>query len=142
LIHMNKNMKYKSLPPQSVAGGATVTLEIDTLECAYLTICLQTGTIGANGVGTIKLQESDVSGSGQVDIASSAMTALVTSTNNNEIDVWGVNLRGQRKRYITVTATNGATNASLLGILAILSLRHQVTTDVTSRGIIQEVLIN
>jgi hypothetical protein len=121
------------LAPISVAGGASATTtELDTLGFDYLKVLVLSGLIPSTGVATLKLQESDVSGSGQADITGLSWTALVDA-DDNKIMAAMVDLR-KRKRFITLVITNGATNASLLAAIASLSRARQVPATATARG--------
>jgi hypothetical protein len=127
--------KYlQALPPISVAGGASATTtEIDTQGFDYAEFIVQAGLIPSTGVATLKIQESDVSGSGQADITGAAFTALVDA-DDNKIIACLMSLKA-RKRYLTLVITNGATNASLLASIVRLSKGESVPKDATSRGL-------
>ena len=127
--------KYvQALPPVSVAGGASATTtEIDTIGFDYCEFLVLAGLIPSTGVATLKLQESDVSGSGQVDISGAAWTALVDADDNKVVAAF-LDLR-KRKRFLTLVITNGATNASLLASLAILSRARQLPDTASDRNL-------
>lgn len=136
-----QNAKYvAALPPVSVAGGASATTtEIDTLGFDYVELLIQSGLVGANGVATIKVQESDVSGSGQTDVTGLSFTALVDADDNKILGAF-IDMRG-RKRYLTLVITNGATNASLMSAIARLSRGKQVPATATARGLQEQKIV-
>lgn len=136
-----QNAKYvAALPPVSVAGGATATTtEIDTLGFDYVELLIQSGLVGANGVATIKVQESDVSGSGQTDVTGLSFTALVDADDNKILGAF-IDMRG-RKRYLTLVITNGATNASLMSAIARLSRGKQTPATATARGLQEQKIV-
>jgi len=140
-----QNERFVSvLAPISVAGGATATcIEIDTLNLGvpfdYLRVIVYSGLIPSTGFATLKLQESEVSGSGGVDITGAAWTALVNADDGIMV---GCNLNLlSRKRYITLVATNGATNASLIAAFGILSRGAQAPSTATLRGLQEELTV-
>lgn len=126
--------KYtQALAPISVAGGATATVnEIDTVGFDYAEFIVCLGLVGANGITTLKVQESDVSGSGQADITGASFTAPVDA-DDNKVGIVRLDLR-KRKRYLTPVVVNGATNASVLGILVRLSRAEQSPDSAAERG--------
>lgn len=125
------------LAPISVAGGATATcVEVDTKGFRAGAFLIQSGLVGANGVTTLKWQESDTSGSGGVDISGAAHTALVDANDGINLATF-MDFRG-RKRYITLVLTNGATNASLLSSVAILYRAEESPDSATERGLLEQ----
>jgi hypothetical protein len=98
----------------SVAANATHSHEIDTLGSAYLSVdvCFGAYSAATSQYATVlKLQESDVSGSGQVDVPGFSITAGAGSTTgakNGAVARFNLDLRAN-KRYITVVATPGNT---------------------------------
>lgn len=144
MITAQNSRIVKVLAPISVAGGATATCtEIDTLNLGvaydYLKVCIMSGLVGANGVATLKLQESETSGSGGADITGAAWTALVDA-DDGIIVACNLNLLG-RKRYITLVLTNGATNASVLAAWGELSRAGQAPNTATLRGFQEELTV-
>lgn len=128
----------KVLAPISVAGGATATCtEVDTKGFRAGAFFTGTGLVGANGVTTLKWQESNTSGSGGVDITGATHTALVDADDGIQVATY-LDFRG-RKRYITLVAINGATNASLLSAYAILYRAEEAPDSASERGV-QEAL--
>jgi hypothetical protein len=128
----------KVLAPISVAGGANATCtEVDTKGFRAGAFFIMTGLVGANGVTTLKWQESDTSGSGGVDITGASHTALVDADDGIQLATY-MDFRG-RKRYITAIITNGSTNASVLSAYAILYRAEETPDSATERGV-QEAL--
>jgi hypothetical protein len=130
-----QNAKYVvALAPISVAGGAgATTVEVDTLGFDFAEFIIQSGLIPSTGVATLKIQESDASGSGQADITGAAFTALVDADDGKIICCF-MSLKA-RKRYLTLVITNGATNASLLASIVRLSRAEQIPATATARGL-------
>lgn len=96
----------------SVAANATHSHEIDTLGSNYLSIDVAFGAYSAatsQYATVLKLQESDVSGSGQVDVPGMAIVAgagATTGAKNGAVARFNLDLRAN-KRYVTVVATPG-----------------------------------
>lgn len=142
MVNQQNTRIAKILAPISVAGGATATCtELDTVlngvKADYAEIYVFTGLVGANGVATLKIQETDTSGSGQADVSGGGFTALVDADD-------GIFLKAQidlrkRKRYLSMVITNGATNASVLCAFAILGRLGEMPDTNTKRGV-QELL--
>lgn len=140
MIHAQDAKYFTVLAPISVAGGATATtIELDTLGFDYVELLVQSGLVGANGVATIKIQESDVSGSGQVDVTGLAFTALVDADDGKILGAF-IDVK-KRKRYLTLVITNGATNASLMSAIARLSRAAQSPTTATERGLLEQKIV-
>jgi hypothetical protein len=135
-----QNCKFqKVLAPISVAGGATATCtEVDTKGFRGGAFIVQSGLIGANGV-SLKWQESDTSGSGGADITGATHTALVDADDGINL-VTFMDFRG-RKRYITLVAVVGSTNACLLSALAILDRAEETPDNVTERGVQEQLFV-
>lgn len=133
----------KMLAPISLAGGATATAtEVDTapsgIKFEEALVIVSSGLVGANGVATLKLQHSDTSGSGGVDITGAAWTALLDADDGINL-ACSLDLR-KCKRYLTLVITNGATNASVMACNAILGRANEAPITATARGV-QEFLI-
>jgi len=135
------NAKYiQALAPISVAGGATATtVEIDTIGFDYAEFLVMAGLIPATGFATLKIQESDVTGSGQADITGAGWTALVDA-DDGKIVACFLDLR-RRKRFLTLVAINGITNASLIACLVRLSRAEQIPATATARGFGQQLTV-
>lgn len=124
----------------SVASSATHSHEIDTLgyEYASIDIIFSPFTAAAAAAALVlKLQQSDASGSAQVNVSGYVagtdftMAAGVTTGSGNAGYVcrMNVDLRG-KKRYLTVAATPGLTVA--VATVARLGRGNQAPTDATS----------
>lgn len=129
------------LSPQS--GTALTSSELDTVQSGikadYAIIYYIFGAIGAGNItaGNFKLQHSDVSGSGYVDIPASGngtggtFGVVTTTTDNDKIYAINVDVRKTR-RYLRVTCT--ATAATLACGFAILEVKEAPFTAAT-RGV-------
>lgn len=125
----------------SVAIGATHTLEIDTRGFAYASIdVLYTPFTAAAGGTTaatvIKLQQSDSTGSAQVDVSGYvggtdfAVGAAVTATASVGYSCrFDVDLRG-RRRYLTVATSP----VSAVGIATVCRLSKAEAGPVNATG--------
>src|SRR5262245_51683467 len=130
----------KVLAPISVTGGANATCtEVDTKGFRAGAFYVVSGLVGANGVATIKWQESNVSGSGGVDITGASHTALVDADDGIQLCTY-MDFRG-RKRYITAIITNGASNASLLAAYAILYRAEEAPDTAAERGVQEQLFV-
>lgn len=143
MVNLQDVRLAKMLAPISVAGGATATCtEVDTapsgIKYNYAKVVVQSGLVGANGVATIKVQESDTSGSGGADFTGGSFTALVDADDGIILSL-DLDLR-KRKRYLTLVLTNGATNASVMSCVCILGRANEMPTSATAKGV-QESLI-
>ncbi len=129
-----------ALAPISVAGGAAATtVEIDTIGFDYAEFLVLLGLIPATGVATVKIQESDVAGSGQTDVTGLGFTAPVDA-DDGKILAAMIDLKA-RKRYLTLVITNGATNASLLASIVRLSRAEQTPASATARGLKEQLTV-
>ena len=103
-------------PPAAIVDNAAVTTtEIDTIGYAYAVINVY---MGATDIAptTLKVTESDTSGSGHADITASVFgtavndtgsaSTLPSATDDNKIYSFFVDLRG-RKRYLDLSLTGG-----------------------------------
>lgn len=137
MFDLQRTKFAKVLAPISVSGGATATCtEVDTKGFRAGAFYVFTGLVGANGA-TIKWQESDTSGSGGTDVTGGTHTALVDADDGIAV-VTFADFRGH-KRYWTLVAVNGATNASVLSAHAILYRAEETPDSATERGV-QEAL--
>lgn len=136
-----QNAKYiQALAPISIAGGATATtVEIDTIGFDYAEFLVMLGLVPSTGIATVKVQESDVSGSGQADITGAGFTAPVDADDGKILGCF-LNL-ARRKRYLTLVVVNGATNASLAACMVRLSRPEQYPASATARGLGQQLVI-
>lgn len=97
--------------------GGAFSHEVDTLGADYASVdvCYSTFTATSAAYSTVlKVQESDVAGSGQVDIPDAVAVATAGRTTGNHIARFNVDMRG-RKRFLTVVGNPGkpATVASV-----------------------------
>jgi hypothetical protein len=98
-------------PAAIVDNAAYTTTEIDTLGYDYATVLVHIGATDI-AMATLKVQESDTSGSGFADITglvcsgTSGDGRLPTATDDNKIFAFNIDLRG-RKRYLDLSATAG-----------------------------------
>ena len=141
-----QNTKFVNLiPPVAIKDNtAWVTTEVDTLGYDYATFIVNLGASDI-AVAALKLTESDTSGSGFADVTGAiygtsatiagSTSALPTATDDDDIFVIEVDLRGGRKRYMDVSATagNGTTGTYASGI-CILSRATNVPQTAAERG--------
>lgn len=125
-------------PPAAIVDDASfTTAAIDTAGYHYATVIF---SIGATDIAmaALKLQESDASGSGYTDIAGSDLssatdidgnaTALPSATDDNNLVVWQVDLRG-RKRYLDLVATAGNGSTGTFGSAICILSRGDVAPE-------------
>lgn len=132
------------LPAISVTGGGTATCnEVDTVQSGvkynYAKFIISAGLIGAGGFATLKIQESDTSGSGGADITGASWTALVDA-DDNKVLTCDIALTGSRKRYLTLVATNGA-NASVMACVCLLGRANEAPITATAAGIKEALIV-
>lgn len=140
MFDLQRTKIAKVLAPISVAGGATATCtEVDTKGFRAGAFYILTGLVGANGVTTLKWQESDTSGSGGVDISGASHTALVDADDGIQLCTY-MDFRG-RKRYITLVLTVGSTNACLLAAYAILYRAEESPDSASERGVQEQLFV-
>lgn len=112
-----RNCKYVAVtPPGAILDNASATCaEIDTLGFRHARIAVLLGATDI-AMATLKVQESDASGSGQADVTgliygTSAgidgnTSAKPSATDDNKFFFFDIDLRA-RKRYLTLVATAG-----------------------------------
>lgn len=127
----------RMLDPFDINGVTATDTEVDTLGWDYLTVIAVTGNVAAN-MTALKLQESDLPGSGEADITSGAFTAPTAASGDNTRRVAFLDLR-KRKRYISTVATAGA-GATLLCVVGILSRAEKSPTSATERGVDEQII--
>ena len=133
-----QNAKFVlSLAPISVNGTAATTTEIDTLGYDYLTLVVQTGSLGAT-MDELSITESDTAGSGHAAVTGGTWTDPVGTTDNNKIYAAFIDLR-KRKRYIKLVADPGA-SASLVSSVGILTRAEVSPTSATERGLGEQLI--
>lgn len=129
-------MKYvQAIAPAVIKDAASFTAtEIDTLGFDYLTLVFLFGATDI-AMAALKVQESDVSGSGYADIDGADFTAALPAADADGKNA-GVHINLQnRKRYIKVVATAGDGAAgTYMAALGILSRPHTVPSTAEGRG--------
>lgn len=86
------------------ADGGAFSHEIDTYGADYVSVDVVYSTFTATSAAyatTLKVQQSDTSGSGQTDIPGLTVTATAGVTTGNHVARFNVDMRGKR-RYLTV----------------------------------------
>ena len=124
----------------SVATNATHSHEIDTLGFEYVSVDVAISpfvTVTSAYASVLKLQQSDVSGSGQVDI--SGMAAVIgagatTGANVGAVARFNVDLKAI-KRYVTVVCTPGGTATQAVSSSARLSKGQDMPISAASAGV-------
>jgi hypothetical protein len=125
----------KILNPQS--GTALTSAELDTVQSGikadYAVIYYIFGAIGAGNItaGNFKLQHSDASGSGFVDVVGGTFGVVTTTTDDGKIYAINADLR-KTKRYLKVVCN--ATAATLACGFAVLEMKEAPFTAAT-RGV-------
>lgn len=122
---------FQVISPAAIVDNASYTTnEIDTLGYNYATIIVNIGATDI-AMAALKVQESDTSGSGFVDISGAdcdggtdidgSTAALPSATDDDSLVVIQINMQG-RKRYLDLVATAGdgaaGTYASAVCILS------------------------
>src|SRR6185369_3701783 len=106
-------MKYVQAIAPAVVDGATATaIPVDTLGFEYLTLIISL-CVADDALTALKVQESDVSGSGYTDIDDADFavdSTLPTALEDGLLFGAFVNLQN-RKRYIKLVATAGSAGA-------------------------------
>lgn len=95
-------------------------------------VAADVGDLAATAPLDVKVQESDVVGSGYVDVASAAFAQFVNTTNENKLVVGRLDL-SKRKRFIRIVATaaGSAPTGSFCVMVALLAANvHKVTQEV------------
>ena len=132
-----------------LSNASWTTVEIDTLGYNYATIIVNIGATDI-AMAALKVQESDTSGSGFADISGAdcdggtdidgSTAALPSATDDNNVVVFQVNLRG-RKRYLDLVATagNGAagTFASAVVVLSDSDVQPESVSDTGAETLIR-----
>ena len=147
-LHCSKFQQV--IAPVAIVDNASwTTVEIDTLGYNYATIIVNIGATDI-AMAALKVQESDTSGSGFADISGAdcdggtdidgSTAALPSATDDNNVVVFQVNLRG-RKRYLDLVATagNGAagTFASAVVVLSDSDVQPESVSDTGAETLIR-----
>lgn len=139
-------MKYVQAIAPAVVDGATATaLWVDTQGFNELALIIQLGAMD-DALTALKIQESNDAGvTDTPDDISGADFSVSGSLPDADDDGKNVaviiNLQN-RKRYIKVLATAGATGAGVaMAALAILARPETVPSDATTRGLDQQLIV-
>lgn len=137
--------KYVAItPPEAIRDNSSWgTTELDTAGFDHCEIIVLLGALDI-GITVLKVQESDVSGSGFADVTglvfgtsnqiSGAASVLPSATDDNKIFVFEVNLQG-RKRYLDLVATIGdGTTGGFMAAFARLTRGTHGTVTAADRG--------
>lgn len=136
-------------PPAAINSSdntAFTTAEIDTKGWDYLQVAAILGATDA-ALGSLAVTESDTAGSGHANVTglvwgtssniAGSTSTLPSSTNDNGIFLFEIDLRG-RKRYFDVTATTSdVTTGTFLTVFAILSRSKDAPTTAAERGCVE-----
>ena len=122
----------------AVAIGATHSHEIDTYGSEYLSVDVAFSPFTATNsqyATVLKLQQSDASGSGQVDISGMTVAAGAGATTGAQVGaVARFNLDTRAiKRYVTVVASPGA--AATIATVARLSKLQDEPYNAATAGV-------
>lgn len=115
--------------------GGSFSHEIDTYGADYVSVdvCYSTFTATSAAYSTLlKVQESNVSGSGQTDVPGLTVTAVAGVTTGNHVARFNVDMRG-RKRYLTVVG-NPAKPATVASV-ARLSKNEEEPYNAATAGV-------
>lgn len=141
MLHPQGLKDFIVTSPRAILNGSSwITNEIDTFGFRY---CKIIGILGATDAAFTawKVQESDTSGSGMVDVPGLVAVGttgdgrLPQGTDDDKLFAFTIDLKG-RKRYLDVTATidTGATGG-FLAILAQLSRAEEWPNTTAERGL-------
>lgn len=121
----------------SESDASAATKEIDCLNADYLVVQFFTSGGSDGAMATLKLQESDASGSGQADISGTDLSSTVTSPTAVAADdgcaVYVVDLRG-RKRYITISFDGPASSSNYVAAFTLNDQRPITAADADWQG--------
>lgn len=144
MIHAQRKKIVSITPPAAIVDDAAfVTTEVDTLGFDYCTITVYLGALDI-ALTLLKIQESDVSGSGFVDITGlifgtsngigGSASVIPTATDDNKFFEFDIDLRG-RKRYLDLFATMGdGTVGGFLAAWATLTRADETPETAAQRG--------
>lgn len=151
-MNNSQRCKYFAVTPPAaiIDNAAATTAEIDTLGYDYCKVMVFFGAMDI-AVTTMKLQESDTSGSGFADITglvfgtstntAGSTSSLPSASDDNKFFAFYVDLRG-RKRYLDLSLTLGDGAAgTYVSVWAELSRAESFPATATNRGISQELLV-
>lgn len=136
-----QNAKFISVvAPVAVDDDTYTATEIDTLGFDYLTVQVMLGSVNATLVAC-KLQASDTSGSGFVDVLDvdggtdiDGGTAALPVDDANGIIVFQVDLRGRPRYYDLVVTSADTVGGTFLSASAILTRAELKPLDIAGTG--------
>lgn len=139
---MNHLQSIKVVPavyPGAIVNNTSFSgVAIDTLDFDAALVVVQLGATDIK-MAALKLQESDASGSGYVDVTGldfSSPDHLPVATDDNGLFAFNVDLRG-RKRYLMLVATAGnGVAGTYLSAFALLGRGHDLKLTDTGRGFV------
>ena len=144
MIHAQRTKLVSITPPAAIKdNGAYTTAELDTLGFDYATIIVYLGATDVP-MTALKVQESDVSGSGMADVTGliygtsngigGSASVLPSAGDDNKFFVFDIDLRG-RKRYLDLGMTAGdGTAGTFAAAFAILSRADETPETAAQRG--------
>jgi hypothetical protein len=115
--------------------GGSYTHEIDTYGADYVSVDVVYSTFTATSTAyasVLKVQQSDVAGSGQTDVPGLTVTATAGRTTGTHVARFNVDMRG-KKRYITVVG-NPAKPATVASVARLSKLEDE-PYDATTAGV-------
>jgi hypothetical protein len=130
-------------PPAAIIDNAAATTAfVDTLGFDYLTVYVYFGAMDI-AVSAMKLQESDVSSSGYVDITGADFSAaLPSATADLGIYAFFVSLASGRKRYVDLSLTLGDGAAgTFVTAWAQLTRGKAIPETATDRGLAAQLIV-
>ncbi len=145
-----QNFKVVNVTPSvaSVNNASAATTTIDTLGFDYCTILVEFGVMDA-ALTALKVQESDFANmSGGADVTglvsgtstniAGSTSALPTSTADNTVYRFDIDLKG-RKRYLDLITTVGAagTTGAFIATQALLSRAENSLDTATGQGCLE-----
>jgi len=127
-------------PPAAIVNNASfTTAEVDSVQNGvkydWASVYVYLGATDV-AVTSCKIQESDISGSGFVDItgANGPASLSPTATDDNKFFVFHIDMR-KRKRYLDLVLTIGSgSTGGFVTAFAILSRSKEVPSTPTLRG--------
>ena len=145
MFHAQFDKVLATLPTAAVGATATSTLTIDRLGFDHVSVsALRASNASTVFASVLKVEESDVSGSGYSDVTALVgggtgcfSIPAVTDTDAASIVKIDIDARA-KKRYLKVSMTPGA--SATLAIVASLSKAEESPTSVTEKGVIGHVV--
>jgi hypothetical protein len=145
MFHAQFDKVLATLPTAAVGATATSTLTIDRLGFDHVSIAaLRASNASTVFASVLKVEESDVSGSGYSDVTALVgggtggfTIPAVADTDAASIVKIDIDARA-KKRYLRVSMTPGA--SATLSIVASLSKAEESPTSVAEKGVIGHVV--